>query len=70
MSSNANIPFGRGQTGRNPRWATWDVCLSHSCKPPAEDGVGNFTAPASSSRAVKGCRLLESMRDYSNGAWL
>lgn len=51
MSSRAIIPFGRWQTGRNPRWATRDVCLSHSCKPPAEDGVGILAAPASSSPA-------------------
>lgn len=54
MSSNGVTPFkratsfGRWQTGRNPRWATRDVCLSHLSKLPGKGGVGGGVLPASS----------------------
>ncbi len=61
--ANAAIPFGRWQTGRNPRGATRDVCLSHSHLLPGEGGAGDML-PASSSRPASVARLHQRARRF------
>lgn len=57
-----NPTFGRGQTGRNPRWATWDVCLSHLSKLPGKGDVGGVLSASSFLTGTHPCRPRSEQR--------
>ncbi|OWK32272.1 hypothetical protein SPMU_05940 [Sphingomonas mucosissima] len=55
IPSDPEIPFGRWQTGRDPRGAARDVCLSLSHLLPREGGAGGVLPTPSFPLAERAC---------------